>query len=92
MNYRRLTALMNDLKLLKCEKCNLPLDFYKLSVDDSVDGDFGVYVSMLCFKCKLQYDFKVICPGVIGLISAKEIKASSWDEFLRSMEDIENKN
>ncbi|MEM3394094.1 MAG: hypothetical protein QXY79_03510 [Candidatus Methanomethylicia archaeon] len=35
MNYRKLMALMKDLKMLVCEKCNSKLDFYKLNIDDS---------------------------------------------------------
>lgn len=88
MNYRKLMVLMKDLKMLICEKCNSKLDLYKLNVDDS-NEEYNVNVSMICFKCKLQYDFKIINPGVIGLISVREIKASSWNEFLKSMEEGE---
>ncbi|MEM2136872.1 MAG: hypothetical protein QXI93_02825 [Candidatus Methanomethylicia archaeon] len=81
---KQLMSLLNEIKFIKCEKCNSHLEFYKLYIEESKISE--VNISLLCFKCGLQYEYKFLGAGVFGLKEVKEIKASSWDELFKSLE------
>ncbi|MCX8168775.1 MAG: hypothetical protein N3E39_00905 [Candidatus Methanomethylicia archaeon] len=85
MHYRKLLKVINDLSQFKCDSCNSSLNLYKFSVNNDFENADAV---MLCFKCGLQYEFKVLGIGAFGLREVKKIKASSWSEFFKFIEEI----
>jgi len=85
VRYSKLLDLLEDMKMPRCIKCKGPLEFYKVHVENFMKPNEEVYVTMLCFKCKLEYLFKYLGLGVIGLKKMREINSSSLEEYLKSV-------
>ena len=81
MNYKQILSLLSDIRKIRCEECNAPLEFYSLH---DVPSKSGVHISLLCFNCKLRYELEWISDGVLGLTDVKKIDYDNFEEFLRA--------
>ncbi|RLE53773.1 MAG: hypothetical protein DRJ26_02930 [Candidatus Methanomethylicota archaeon] len=83
MNYHQVLEVLRDGKvILKCSKCGGPLEICKVYSKNFMKPNEEIYASMLCFNCGFEHEFKLLSPGVWGLLKVKNVKVHSIEEYL----------
>ncbi len=83
MNYNQVLEVVRDGRMiLRCSKCGGSLEICKVYAENFMKPNEEIYALMMCFNCGFEHLFKLLSPGVWGLLEVKNVKVRSIEEYL----------